>query len=78
MHQALAGAGPFTLFLMVDSAFANLTQEQVKNILKQFISGGKINIKKITAGHLSSEHKEESYPKNTYSTRIFLMYLRRN
>ena len=31
VHQALAGAGPFTLFLMVDDAFANLTQEQVKN-----------------------------------------------
>ena len=30
VHQALAGAGPFTLFLMVDDAFANLTQEQVK------------------------------------------------
>ena len=30
VHQALSGSGPFTLFLMVDSAFANLTQEQVK------------------------------------------------
>lgn len=29
MHQALVGAGPFTLFLMVDSAFSNLTQEEV-------------------------------------------------
>ena len=31
MHQALSGTGPFTLFLMVDSAFANLTHEQVNN-----------------------------------------------
>lgn len=33
MHQALAGAGPFTLFLMVDSAFSNLTQDEVTEIL---------------------------------------------
>ena len=31
VHQALSGTGPFTLFLMVDSAFANLTHEQVNN-----------------------------------------------
>ena len=30
VHPYLIGAGPFTLFLMVDSAFANLTQEEVK------------------------------------------------
>ena len=29
MHLALSGAGPFTLFLMVNSAFSNLTQEEV-------------------------------------------------
>lgn len=33
VHPALIGAGPFTLFLMVDSAFANLTQEEVKVVL---------------------------------------------
>ena len=32
MHRALSGAGPFTLFLMVNSAFSNLTQEEVKII----------------------------------------------
>ena len=34
VHQSLSGAGPFTLFLMVDSAFANLTQEQVKLVIR--------------------------------------------
>ena len=44
MHQALAGAGPFTLFLMVDSAFSNLTQEEVRNRLNQLCtaSAGKM------------------------------------
>lgn len=32
VHRALSGPGPFTLFLMVDTAFANLTQEQVKRL----------------------------------------------
>ena len=30
MHRALAGAGPFTLFLMPNSAFANLTHHEVR------------------------------------------------
>ena len=48
MHQALAGAGPFTLFLMVDSAFSNLTQEEVTEMLSWFISGStKINLIKV-------------------------------
>ena len=34
MHLALSGAGPFTLFLMVNRAFSNLTQEEVIVVLK--------------------------------------------
>ena len=34
MHLALSGAGPFTLFLMANSAFSNLTQEEVIVVLK--------------------------------------------
>lgn len=32
MHLALSGAGPFTLFLMVNSAFSNLTQEELSEL----------------------------------------------
>jgi len=43
VHRAISGPGPFTLFLMVDSAFANLTQEQVKLVwlvLAKGVGGG--------------------------------------
>lgn len=63
MHQALAGAGPFTLFLMVDSAFSNLTQEEVRKRLNQLITA--------SAGlNLSNLHWRASYMLTFLLTRI--------
>ncbi|PFX25122.1 Stabilin-2 [Stylophora pistillata] len=46
MHSALSGAGPFTLFVMVNSAFSNLTQEELSELLAN----------KDMASHFVSRH----------------------
>lgn len=54
VHQALSGSGPFTLFLMVDSAFANLTQEQKGELTANLDMASHFVSRHLVAGDLGS------------------------
>lgn len=54
VHQALAGAGPFTLFLMVDDAFANLTQEQKAELTANLDMASHFVSRHLVAGDFDS------------------------
>ncbi|XP_067024545.1 stabilin-2-like [Acropora muricata] len=54
VHQALSGTGPFTLFLMVDSAFANLTHEQKSELTANLDMASHFVSRHLVAGDLDS------------------------
>ncbi|KAJ7377675.1 Stabilin-2 [Desmophyllum pertusum] len=54
MHRALAGAGPFTLFLMPNSAFANLTHHERSELLANIDMASHFVSRHLVAADLDS------------------------